>query len=160
MLPEERFWAKVDCFGPDDCWPWTAGKRLGYGRLYVAGRKETAHRLAYALAVGPIPEGLCVLHRCDNPGCCNPAHLFLGTQADNVADMEAKGRAVHRSARPGEGHHAARLNAAQAIVIRAATGMSQRALAREYGVCQQTISDIVRRRRWAHLSEGEAQHVA
>ena len=89
----DRFWSKVDTSG--ECWTWTADlDDHGYGRLGI-GRKriEPAHRVAWTLANGPIPEGLRVLHHCDNPPCVRPDHLFLGTQADNMADMMAKGRA-------------------------------------------------------------------
>lgn len=74
------------------CWMWTGGIVHGYGCWEVDGRRERAHRWAWELFVGPIPEGMHVLHRCDNPPCVNPNHLFLGTQTDNVQDMDAKGR--------------------------------------------------------------------
>ena len=93
----ERFWAFVDTSaGPEACWPWTGGLRKGYGAFGV--RKDLvvqAHRFAWELTYGPIPEGLNVLHHCDNPPCCNafhPEHLFLGTLSDNTLDMHAKGR--------------------------------------------------------------------
>ena len=91
---QERFWAKVDrSGGPDACWIWTGGRKgRGYGEFYKDHRLLGAHRVAWELAIGPIPNGLDCLHSCDNPPCCNPAHLFLGTQADNNADMVAKGR--------------------------------------------------------------------
>ena len=81
------------------CWNWKLHKdRVGYGRMKISlgnrnsFRSESAHRYAYELWVGPIPTGMCVLHKCDNRGCCNPEHLFLGTQADNIHDMHRKGR--------------------------------------------------------------------
>jgi hypothetical protein len=86
----QRFWAKV-AVGPG-CWEWTAGTQYGYGRFVLGGRTFKAHRLSYEISVGVIPDGLKVLHHCDNPPCVNPAHLFVGTHADNVRDREAKGR--------------------------------------------------------------------
>jgi hypothetical protein len=96
---EDRFWAKVDKSG--DCWLWTAGKTpLGYGKFQVTlGRGEhpkqkhvAAHRFAYETVNGPIPDGLVIMHACDNPPCVNPAHLSAGTQGDNRLDCVVKGR--------------------------------------------------------------------
>ena len=93
---DERFWAKVDRASSDACWPWLATHgRFGYGEFKVggrSGRSVKAHRVAWELTHGPISDGLFVLHRCDNPPCCNPGHLFLGTHADNMRDMAQKGR--------------------------------------------------------------------
>lgn len=90
----ERFWSRVDqSGGPDVCWPWTAMRdKDGYGRVKVQGGTMRAHRLARSLTDGRVPHGLLVLHACDNPPCCNPAHLRAGTDLDNKADMVARGR--------------------------------------------------------------------
>lgn len=90
-----RFWKKVVKNGPDKCWGWRGGVAdFGYGRFRIFGTHKTAHRISYVLEFGEIKHGLWVLHRCDNPPCCNPAHLFLGTQQDNSDDMVSKGRSA------------------------------------------------------------------
>jgi endogenous inhibitor of DNA gyrase (YacG/DUF329 family) len=154
-----RFWAKVDrSGGPDACWPWTAARfHFGHGAFWLAGHQIHAHRIAWELTHGPIPEGdpdnpPCVLHDCpdgDNPACCNPAHLWLGTKGQNTKDMVAKGRHAR-----GEQHAHSRFTAAQVRSIRtryAAGSVSQRALAREYRVSRPTIRSIVRRKSWRHV---------
>jgi hypothetical protein len=89
----ERFWDKVTKSDSEHCWPWTSVKdSAGYGLVNVKKKRLSASRIAWKLANGPIPEGLFVLHRCDNPPCCNPAHLFLGTKSDNTQDCLRKGR--------------------------------------------------------------------
>lgn len=94
--PEVRLLRSLTRSPANGCLEWSGvTNRRGYGRLQVQGRMVLTHRLAWELANGSIPEGMNVLHRCDNPPCCDPEHLFLGTQKDNVADMIAKGRKVH-----------------------------------------------------------------
>lgn len=136
----ERFYAKVDRGDSDACWLWRGCRnRKGYGQLRIIGKAYLAHRFAYEYVVGPIPDGLCVLHRCDTPACVNTRHLFLGTTLDNNRDMDAKGRAD----RQGQ----AKLDAARAAQIRATTG-SHRAIAEAFGVHQTTVTRIKNERIW------------
>jgi hypothetical protein len=105
----DRLWAKVKIRRPDQCWLWQGGRQRVHGKLWYgqiqdggkpgvshSSRSITAHRAAWLTTFGPIPQAMEVLHSCDNPPCCNPAHLWLGTQADNAADMARKGRAKGR----------------------------------------------------------------
>lgn len=90
---DKRFWEKVDRRGPDECWPWIGAEHgRGYGGILINYKSVPAHRVAHALCKGVVPPGMFVLHRCDNPKCVNPAHLFLGTHQDNMDDMVSKGR--------------------------------------------------------------------
>lgn len=132
----ERFWAKVDRRGPDDCWRWTAGRfPAGYGALWVNGQMAYAHRISYEMHIGPC-SGSVVMHRCDNPKCVNPAHLVLGTHADNVADKVRKGRHARGFMLPHT-----KLSAADVQAIRVATG-PQRGIAARYGIHHSTVSQI------------------
>lgn len=151
-----RFWRLVDRRdeSPETCWEWQgAYTRDGYGKFGLHRHAGiSAHRFAYTTAHGAIPEGLCVLHRCDNKRCVRPDHLFLGTKADNTHDMMAKGR---KNQARGEGAGKAKLteDAVRAIRRRAEADpqISRLALAAEYGVDARTISEVIYRQTWRHL---------
>jgi hypothetical protein len=138
---ENRFWAKVQ--KTETCWLWLAAvnkKKLGYGLIKVDGKMLTANRVAWVLTRGPIPDGMCVLHHCDNSTCVNPDHLFLGSQIDNIKDMWQKRRGRHGSAHPN-----ARLmeQDVREVKMKWLFGMTQAALAREFDVSRRTIQRIL-----------------
>lgn len=154
MLDElqARFWSKVSKEGPvvrpelGPCWVWTSYRDpMGYGRFNITKRQpKLAHRVAYALVVGPIPDGIHACHRCDNPACVRPEHIFLGTALDNMRDMSRKGRHGGRS---GAQHSQAKITADIAGQIRAAWsqgGVTMRALGRQFGLSHGRISAVVR----------------
>ena len=143
---ERRMAAKVARGAPDECWDWTATATCfgGYGAINAGrGPKLRAHRVAWVLAGGTLPHGAVICHRCDNPKCCNPAHMFLGTQAENAADMRAKGRGVSPPIHWGERHHNATIPDA-AIPRILADERSHAAVAKDYGVSMNTIWRIRR----------------
>ena len=153
--PEDRFWPKVDKSG--DCWIWTGGTTyLGYGEFRMPGRRSPAraHRIAWELANGPIPEGAVVMHRCDNPPCVRPDHLELGSLSDNMQDMLSKGRGrKDETTWRGSQQPKAKLTEADVVAIRMAraSGEGLRTIAGRYGVSENLISGIARRTRWAHV---------
>lgn len=157
---EDRFWSRVTKAGPDDCWLWTGGQRhkAGYGGFWDGQRWTHSHRMAHRLVNGPIPTGLVVRHRCDNPPCCNPAHLLLGTKRENSADMKERGRAGRgpgpaRQPR-GERHGHAKLTESDVRAMRsryAAGGVSMADIAREFGVAGATAREVIRGLIWAHV---------
>lgn len=175
---DQRFWQSVDQSG--DCWLWTAGvDKDGYGRIRVNGAQQRTHQVSYVLHYGPIPDGMWVLHRCDNPRCVRPDHLFLGTSQDNVADRTTKGRSAtgdrnasrlypdrrprgarhHWRTKPetrmhGERNGRAKLTADDVRQIRVlwATGQHTKvALAAQFGVTDVLIGKIVNRQVWQNL---------
>lgn len=151
MPTADRFWSMVERKGPNDCWLWTASTQVyGYGQITVRFanrqyRNLPAHRVSYQFAHGEIPVGMCVCHTCDVPRCVNPAHLFLGTKADNNADMKRKNR--HPL---GDRHHNRKLNSDQVRAIRN-DPRPQRTIAPEYGVSSSCISGIKIRRCWKEV---------
>lgn len=162
MHDVERFWSHVAVSDDDACWLWRrTTDTSGYGSVHFEGRMQSAHRIAYRLCVGNIPQGLCVLHTCDVRRCCNPRHLWLGTRADNNADMLAKGRARYVNAPYGERVGGAKLTAASALAIRvrASEGEGGAALAREFAVSPATVCEIAKGRKWAKaIAELEASY--
>lgn len=135
------------------CWEWAGRIRAdGYGRLIAEGRGVLAHRWFYEKHVGPIPAGMVVCHRCDNPPCVNPAHLFVGTQADNVADMHAKGRARFGLVR-GATVGTSKLSESDVRELRSmyASGIRRALIAERFGVSTCTVWQIGTRQRWAHI---------
>lgn len=145
----ERFWDKVDATG--ECWVWTGARNhRGYGDFTIErGDHRLAHRFAWEFENGPIPDGLFVLHSCDNPPCVRIEHLFLGSNHDNVTDMVAKGRNRKGSSKPN-----ASLNEELVTEIRqrySDGGVTQRGLAAEYGVSYGVIQTVVTRRSWKHV---------
>jgi len=182
QILKERFWAKVDVRGPDDCWPWlgAAGPR-GYGRFAIGdGAMTGPHRFSYELVCGPISDGMLICHHCDNPSCCNPAHLFVGTNTDNMQDAKAKGRLAtgdkngsrrHPELLPrgkmsfsashperlcrGSDHYLTHLDETAVEAMRveyARGGISQRALARKHRISQATVWAILTGKSWKKLT--------
>lgn len=151
LTVEDRLKRRVEIDPLTQCWLWTgslSGK--GYGQFRVdSSRPQLAHRVSYGLFVGP-PGDSFVLHRCDTPRCINPEHLFLGTQADNVADMQSKGRARKRGI-PGEANCQAKLTEASVRSIRLSHA-SDADLAKQYGVGSSTVRDARHRKTWAHVA--------
>jgi len=147
------FWSKVQVVGLDDCWEWTASLRhkedkgsygsFNTGRSY--GLSSSSHRVAWELVRGPILKDRLVLHKCDNSICCNPLHLFLGSQSDNMEDKLNKGRVPS-----GERHSSAKLTTLQVTRIREDT-RSQKCIAKEYGISQVRVSQIKLKKCWREL---------
>jgi hypothetical protein len=182
----ERLWSRIDKQGPipphcpnlGPCWTWARGRTgAGYGETWDGRAVLLVHRVVYELTFGQIPDGLFVLHHCDNPPCCNPSHLFAGTHSDNMRDMMAKGRGIRPEQRargdrnghrlhperysapppnpmPGTRHPKSKLTDGQVREIRSlyASGtIRQSALGIRFGVSQVKISQIVRGVVWKHL---------
>jgi hypothetical protein len=146
---EERYWAKVDRRGPDECWPWRAFlNEFGYG-MFRGGTQQLAHRFGYELEQGAIPTDAIICHHCDYPACQNPSHLYAGTPATNTADKLARGRAG-TAPQPGMTNGMHKLTTEQVIALRSLrdSGWTQDALAARFGISQTQVGRIVRGERW------------
>jgi len=152
----ERFWSKVDVRGNDECWNWTAVLNSdGYGHVKISGHHHGAHRVSWELAHGKIPKRMCVCHRCDNPSCVNPNHLFLATHAENMRDMAEKGRAGSNGGSPGEKNWSSVLTESDVREIRRMLndGIKQREIGEKFGVSRSTISAIYCGVLWRHVHD-------
>lgn len=152
----DRFWEKVNKSGPNGCWLWTAAvDRKGYGLFGIhqrTGGNTGAHRMAWELTNGPIPDDMSVLHNCpggnDNPRCVNPAHLWLGNQAENMADMQAKGHST-----TGTRNSQAKITDDDVLEIRrlVADGVRRKEVAARFGICGSSVDNIVNGTTWKHV---------
>lgn len=180
LTPEEqsRFWSKVQKKSDDECWEWMASKnRKGYGQFWLRRGFFSSHRTAYSIANGTPPEGLQICHTCDNPGCVNARHLFVGTHQDNVDDKVRKNRSpigdlngarkhpeklARGDSHParthpeklarGERQGSAKLTAADVLKIRGLEGsLTMTAIGKIYGVSRSAVRDILTRSHWKHI---------
>ena len=146
-MPRQKYATLVDRLNADmdkdgDCWLWTGFATRGYGMFSFHGRQHYAHRAAYECFVGPIPEGSYVMHKCDTPGCCNPAHLTLGTSRDNALDMARKRRAANQF----------NLSDDDVLLIRSSREPA-RVVAGRLGISMNVVHKIRSGRSWLHVAD-------
>ena len=141
----ERFWSKVRILGPNDCWEFMGSRdENGRGSIFNEdGKLEHAHRVAYRLVKGEIPDGKCVCHSCDNPPCCNPEHLWPGTRKENSQDAEGKGRLYHHWPKHGKDHPCFKIQKEQRTLI-ATDSRSHRVIAKAFGISKTQVGRIKR----------------
>ncbi len=146
------FWSRVDILGPDDCWVWEGSRTdKGYGRFSVSHTKHMrAHRMAYKIVHGSIPVGKNINHSCDNKLCCNPVHLWVGSQTENMMDMRVKKRGKPPPVALGEDSSMSKLTEIDVVLIRKDTRTLAR-IASDYGVSFSLISAIKHRKAWSHV---------
>lgn len=159
----KRFWKKVNIKDDSLCWEWIAGRYpFGYGMFWINGSTVGAHRVSWEITYGEIPDGMLICHKCDNPCCVNPSHLFLGTYRDNTKDMITKGRGRdewrYEDYLRGEKCSWSKLTKEEVLEIRRSyikgkRGHGIRILSKKYGVAMYTIYEVVNNITWKHIKE-------
>lgn len=158
-LRRKQFYSRVAVSSPDQCWPWTGCRypitsenKWDYGKTQIFGYVTTAHRASFLFTGQPVPSGMLVCHKCDNPPCVNPGHLFLGTSLDNLEDCASKGRRVFNPNK-GELHYRSELTDSDVLQIRSmrASGMKLKDIGQEFGIPFKHVSLISLRKRWKHI---------
>lgn len=149
-IPIDRFWRKVK--KTKDCWLWIANKsNRNYGMFAINNKKVSAHRYSYKYHYGSIPNGLYICHKCDNPPCVNPKHLYAGTQSDNLKDAANKNRRVYTS-RQGSKNNLSKLKEIDVLKIRSLSkNKTYKEIANMFNVDPTNIGYIIRRRTWTHI---------
>jgi hypothetical protein len=151
-----RFWSNVNIKKPDDCWEWQSGMfSNGYGQFRVGKKKFKAHRFSYLLHNNILPKGKIICHRCDNPKCCNPKHLFAGTHKDNADDRDAKGRGAYKNCKPQpgmkNGSSKLRPNQVLTAIMLMDSGLHTTTIARAFGISNSQARNIKYGRSWKCL---------
>jgi hypothetical protein len=150
----ETFWSRVDIKSEDECWNWTWGKhKEGYGRFKYQNKEFQTHRFSYLISYGNLDPNLLVCHKCDNPSCVNPKHLFLGTFKDNAQDRSNKGRCGRKGA-IGESSGVSKLTELQVLEIRTLYNEGfggYKKLGKKFGVHHSNIESIVKKNTWRHI---------
>ena len=149
---EQRFHESYVREPMSGCWLWTKSDNGHYGLLSRDGKQQRAHRISYDLHVGPIPDGLVVMHICDNTLCVNPNHLRVGTQLENIKDRDVKGRQVPNHPK-GEANGMRKLSEADVLSIRrlSSTGWTMKSIAERFEISRSTVSFIASKKRWSHI---------
>lgn len=150
---DSDIWNRIDIRGKDECWLYIRGRfSKGYGSFRINGRDVHANRKVWELINGEIPKGMLVCHKCDNPPCCNPNHLFLGTPSDNLIDASKKGRLLDKH---GENSPVSKLTTKEVIEIKKSLlkgNISNKFLSWKYNISTQSICDIKYKRTWSHIN--------
>ena len=153
MTKAKEFWNKVDICGEDDCWNWTAGKiPAGYGAFAIGRKNIGTHRLAYEYSVGKIPDGMFVCHRCDNKSCCNPNHLFLGTNSDNMNDMYKKGYGPNNKGENNGKHKLTSDEVKNIVFLKRTQHLFDKVIANKFNISESIVSRIISGAIWSSVT--------